>query len=148
MPKRVRSEGERRVRRRLRDTEKRLSLEETHTVQLEHELACLRHLFVYTLSPPLLVVDGQAWAPTLSVVWAKVLRHGDVFLVFLVAEDGAMHNFGFLTPHTQIWVREGMVHGSCVVILASAPSRSSVSLVFHTEKEAAEFVWGIYADPV
>jgi hypothetical protein len=134
--------------RRLRDTEKRLSLEETHTVQLEHELACLRHLFVYTLSPPLLVVDGQAWAPTLSVAWAKVLRHGDVFLVFLVAEDGAMHNFGFLTPHTQIWVREGMVHGSCVVILASAPSRSSVSLVFHTEKEAAEFVWGIYADPV
>ena len=99
MPKRVRSEGERRVRRRLRDTEKRLSLEETHTVQLEHELACLRHLFVYTLAPPLLVVDDQAWAPTLSVAWAKALRHGDVFLVFLVAEDGAMHNFGFLTPH-------------------------------------------------
>ena len=148
MPKRVRGEGERRVRRRLRDTEKRLSLEEMHTVQLEHELAFLRNLFVYTFLPPLLVVDGKAWAPSLSVAWAKVLRHGDVFLVFLVAVDAAMHNFGFLTSHTQICVLEGSARGSCVVNLASMLSHFSVSLLFQSEKEAAEFVWGIYADPV
>ena len=83
--------------------------------------------FVCTFSPPPLEVDGQAWASTLSVAWAstlsvawaKVMRHGDVFLVFLVAVDGTMHSFGFLASHMQICVLEGRSCGSCAVNLAS-----------------------------
>jgi hypothetical protein len=148
MPKRVRSESERRLRRRLYDAQKRLCLEELHSKQLEHDLACLRNLFVSTFSPPLLAVNGRAWAPTLGVAWARTLCHGDVFLVFLVSVDGAMHNFGFLTSHTQMCVVEGDSPGSCVVNLTSTLSRSSVSLVFRSEKEAAAFVCGIFADSV
>jgi hypothetical protein len=137
------------LRRRLRDAEKRLSLEELHTQKLEQELTCLRNIFVSAFSPT--ASDGTPFWPvragvvTISVVWARVMQHGDAALMFLVAKDGAMHNYGFLLSCTQVCVFEDSACKTQVVNLACMLSCSNMSLVFDDHAHAEAFLRDVYA---
>ena len=136
------------LRRRLRDAEKRLSLEELHTQKLEQELTCLRNIFVTTFSPT--ASDCTPFWPvragivTISVVWARVMKHGDAALMFLVAKDGKMHNYGFLLSCTQVCVFEDSACKTQVVNLACMLSCSNMSLVFDDHVHSDAFLRDVY----
>ena len=137
------------LRRRLQDAEKRLSLEEMHTQKLEQELTCLRNIFVSAFSPT--ASDGTPFWPvragvyTIWVVWARVMKHGDAALMFLVAQDGEMHNYGFLLSCTQVCVFEDSARKTQVVNLACMLSCSNMSLVFAGDAHCEAFLRDVYA---